>query len=229
MIKLPDFTEQSMYDFETNFHLTMTEERLAKFLAHYEAYKMIKNIPGDIVECGVFKGTSFVRFALIRKLFGGSETARLIAFDVFSDKYPNTSFKEDQAQREHWIKTAGGSSINVKQLKEVLEKKQIKNFELIEGDVLKTIPNFKEKNPGIKIALLNIDIDFVEPTKCVLENFYDSVSPGGIILFDNYAGRGTSGKYLHGDTKGIDDFLNKKKEKIKKFPFAARPCYIIKE
>ena len=86
-----------------------------------------------------------------------------------------------------------------------------------------------KKNPGIKIALLNIDIDFVEPTKCVLENFYDNVSSGGIILFDNYAGRGSSGKYLHGDTKGIDDFLNSKKEQIKKFSFAARPCYIIKK
>ena len=32
---------------------------------------------------------------------------------------------------------------------------------------------------------------------------------GGIILFDNYAGRGSSGKYLHGDTVGIDNFLKK--------------------
>ena len=30
----------------------------------------------------VFKGTSFVRFALLRKLFGGENSSRLIAFDV---------------------------------------------------------------------------------------------------------------------------------------------------
>ena len=49
-----------------------------------------------------------------------------------------------------------------------------------------------------------------------------------MILFDNYAGRGNSGKYLHGDTKGIDDFFKNKKQKIRRFNFSPRPCYIIK-
>ena len=31
MIKLPKFNSQSMYDYETNFHLTMNEERLRNF------------------------------------------------------------------------------------------------------------------------------------------------------------------------------------------------------
>ena len=86
--------------------------------------------------------------------------------------------------------------------------------------------HYLKKNPGLKIALLNIDIDFVEPTLCVLENFYDNVSKGG-ILFDNYAGRGSSGKYLHGDTSGIDKFL-KNKIYNQKISFVARPCYLIK-
>ena len=207
----------------------MTGDRLGKFLAHYEAFKMSKDIPGEIVECGVFKGTSFVRFALMRQLMGGENSTRLIAFDIFSDKYPNTKFKEDKFQRSFWIKTAGGSSISVDQLTKNLKQKKINNFQLVKGDVLKTIPNYKKNNPGLKISLLNVDIDFVEPTISVLENFYDNVSKGGIILFDNYAGRGSSGKYLHGDTKGIDDFLKKKNTEIKRFPFAARPCYLIKK
>ena len=37
MIKLPKLNEQTMFDFETNYHLTMNEERLGKFLAHYES------------------------------------------------------------------------------------------------------------------------------------------------------------------------------------------------
>ena len=68
MIKLPKFNSQSMYDYETNFHLTMNEERLSKFLA-YEAYKIASGVPGEIVECGVFKGTSVVRFAMLEKLW----------------------------------------------------------------------------------------------------------------------------------------------------------------
>ena len=75
---------------------------------------------------------------------------------------------------------------------------------------------------------LNVDIDFVEPTIAVLKNFYPLVSKGGVILLDNYAGRGNSGTYLHGDTKAIDDYMKNKKQKIRRFSFAARPCYIIK-
>lgn len=229
MIKLPKFDNQSMYDYETFSSLTSNEERLGKFLAHYEAMKIARSVPGDIVECGVFKGTSLVRFALIRKLLGGDSSSRIIAFDTFSKTYPNTKYKEDKIQRSYWINTAGSASISTIQLKKVFKYKDIKNYSLIKGNVIKTIPSFRKKNPGLKISLLNIDIDFVEPTLTVLENFYPLVSKGGIILFDNYAGRGSSGKYLHGDTTGIDKFFKDKNEKINKFFFTGRPCYLIKK
>lgn len=229
MIKLPKFDNQSMYDYETNFHLTMNEDRLAKFLTHFEAYKISRNVPGEILECGVFKGTSLARFAMFRKIMGGNHTSRLIAFDVFSNKYPNTNFKEDHEQRKYWIDTAGSSSISVKQLKKIFRKNSINNFKLIEGDVLKTVPKFKKNNPGLKISLLNIDIDFVEATLVCLNHFYENVTKGGIILLDNYAGRGSSGKYLHGDTKAIDDFFKNKKVSIQKFHYSARPSFIIKK
>ncbi len=229
MIKMPDFSTQAMYDAETDFHLMMNEERLAKFVVHWEAMKMASQVPGAIVECGVFKGTSFVRFALMRQLLGGNFSAKLIAFDVFSDEFPDTSYEQDKAQREHWIETAGASSISVGQLTETLERKGIANFEMIAGDAVVTVPDYAAKNQGLKISLLNVDIDFVEPTLTVLEHFYDRVARGGVILLDNYAGEGTSGQSYHGDTYAVDKFFENKQVKINKFPFAARPAYIIKE
>jgi hypothetical protein len=229
MIKMPYFSTQAMYDAETDFHLMMNEERLAKFVVHWEAMKIASQIPGAIVECGVFKATSFVRFALMRQLLGGNFSSKLIAFDVFSDDFPDTSFTQDKAQREHWIETAGASSISVEQLSETLARKGITNVELIAGDVVTTVPEYAKKNLGLKISLLNVDIDFVEPTLTVLEHFYDRVSRGGVILLDNYAGEGTSGQSYHGDTYAVDKFFENKKVKINTFPFAARPAYIIKE
>jgi hypothetical protein len=229
MIQLPDFSVQAMYDAETNFNLMMNEERLSKFVVHWEAMKMVSGIPGTIVECGVFKGTSFVRFALMRQLLGSNFSAKLIAFDVFSDEFPDTAFEQDKAQRAHWIETAGGSSISVEQLSEVLSNKGIANFELIAGDVVTTVPKYAQEHQGMKISLLNVDIDFVEPTMIVLEHFYDRVCRGGIILLDNYAGEGTSGQSYHGDTHGIDEFFKNREVTIRKFPFASRPAYIIKD
>jgi len=229
VINIPNFSTQDMYDFETNFHLSTKNDRVAKFLAHYEAFKIAMTVPGEIVECGVFKGTSFLRFAHFRDILGSSISAKLIAFDVFSDDYPETGFNEDFEQRQHWIDTAGSSSISEEQIIKVLNDKGVRNFKIVAGNVLETIPKFVSENPGVKISLLNIDIDFVEPTACVLEHLYEKVSLGGIVLFDNYAGEGTSGKYLHGDTKGIDEFFKGKSVKLRKFPFCSRPCYLIKE
>lgn len=229
MIKLPDFSEQSRYDYETNFHLTLEISRLAKFVAHYEAIRMVEDLPGAIVECGVFKGTSLARFAMFRELLGNYFTAKIIAFDVFSDDFPDTKYEEDKAQREHWIATAGGSSISVEQMEEIFTRMDIKNYELVAGDICKTVPEYARNHAGMKISLLNIDCDFVEPTICTLEHFYERVVKGGIILLDNYAGEGSTGLSYHGDTRGTDTFFADKDVEIRKFPFGARPCYIIKE
>jgi len=206
----------------------MNEERFSKLLIHYEVFKKIKNIPGSIIECGVFKGTSFSRFAMLRELIGNKKKNKLIAFDVFSDDFPNTNFHNEKIQRKHWIKTAGGSSISTNQIEKIFKKKKIKNYELIKGDVLKTIPKFVKNNPKLKISLLNIDIDFVETTQCVLDNFYDKVVKGGIVLFDNYQGVGTGGTFYKGETKTINKFLKKINKRVIKFPFFNRPSYIIK-
>ena len=218
MIKLPKFSMQTMYDSETDFNLQMSVERMSKFLIHYEAFKLIKNIEGSIVECGIFKGTSFVRFGVLRDAYKKTKS-KLIGFDVFNDIYPNTSFENEQKHRKHWIKTAGPSSISMGQLRKVFKNQKIKNYELVKGDVLKSIPKYLKKNKNLKISLLNIDLAFVEPTKCALELLYDKVVKNGVILFDNYGGEGTNGIFYKGETKVIKDFLKKKKEKLRNLKY----------
>ena len=226
MIKLPKFTTQSMYDSETDFNLQMNKERISKFLIHYEIFKKVSKVKGDIVECGIFKGTSFVRLALFRELF--KKKCNLIGFDIFGDIYPDTSFENEKKHRKHWVKTAGHSSISLEQMKKVFKKKKIKNYKLYKGDVLKTIPNFIKKNKKIKISLLNIDLAFVEPTECALNYLYNNVSKGGAIIFDNYGGTGKDGTFYEGETRVIKNFLKNKRKKIKFFNYFVRPSYIIK-
>ena len=131
MIKLPKFTSQNMYDAETYYNLYMNKERFSKLLIHYEVFKKIKNLKGSIVECGVFKGTSFSRFAMMRELIGKPSRNKMVAFDVFSDDFPNTSFKNEKKQRKHWIATAGGSSISTTQLNKIFKKKKLKIMSLL--------------------------------------------------------------------------------------------------
>ena len=47
-----------MYGMLKHIYLKSDISRIGKLLYHYEIYKKIQNIPGDIIECGVFKGSS---------------------------------------------------------------------------------------------------------------------------------------------------------------------------
>jgi hypothetical protein len=220
MITLPDFTKA--FDYENNFYLSCDNTRLSKLIAHYELYKAIINLPGAIVECGIFKGASLVRFASFRELFGSSFSNKIIGFDIF-DEFPDTNFDEDQKYRDKFIENAGINSIGELQLLEVLKYKGIeKNIELVKGDICKTVPEYVKNNPHLKIALLNLDVDIYEPAVTILEELYPRICNGGVLILDDYA-------TFPGETKAVDDYFREKNVKIRKFPFAMTPSYIVKE
>lgn len=220
MINLPDFDKA--FDYENNFYLSCNINRISKILAHYELYKMTTEIPGAIVECGVFKGASVARFAMFRELFGNPFSKKIIGFDTFG-KFPETDFAEDKGVRQKFIDNAGGESISRQQLSDVLKHKGIeRHIDLVEGDITKTVPEYLESHPELKISLLNLDTDIYEPAVTTLEHLYPRLVRGGVLLMDDY---GT----FPGETKAVDDYFKDKDVEIRKFPFCMTPCYIIKE
>mgnify|MGYP003645340145 CR=1 FL=1 len=231
MYELPDLKNpQVMFDSGVTWHLTVPTERMGRFLVHYEAMKLAQMVPGEIVECGVFKGESLMRFAHFRNILGTQDTAKIIGFDNFNDEYPDTEYEEDQPQREEWVNTAGPSSISISQLQDVLDHHKITNYDLVGGDISTTVPEYVQQNGGLRVSLLNIDCDFVEPTYTALKALWPHLSDGAVVLLDNYGGWGSSGCSYFGDTKGVDDFFNELAVPplIKRFPWASRPCYFIK-
>ena len=132
MIELPDFSKSFVY--ENNFYLSCDSTRMSKILAHYELYKMVQDLPGAIVECGVFKGASLARFAMFRDVFSNNYSKKIIGFDIFGP-FPETKFELDKKQRKNFIQEAGSESIGTEQLMQVFKHKNIdRNIELIKGD-----------------------------------------------------------------------------------------------
>ena len=211
---------KNKFFFENNFYLTSTTDRIGKLLAHYELYKKIVNKPGHIVECGVFKGNSLVRFASFRDLLESSYSRKIIGFDIFGD-FPVTQFEPDRKYRDKFVQEAGLCGISEGELNDVFKHKNIVNFELVKGDILETVPLYVMKNPHLKISLLHIDTDIYEPAIVILQHFYDKVVKGGIIAFDDY---GT----FPGETQAVDDFLATRDLEINKLPLSHIPAYIIK-
>lgn len=220
MIKLPDFSRA--YEYENEFYLSCDKQRIGKLIAHYELFKMSRNVAGEIVECGVFKGASLVRFAMFRKLFESAFEKKIIGFDSFAE-FPQTNFEEDKKLRDHIVKEAGEQSISTDQLMEVLKNKGCENsVELIAGDITVTIPEYIKNNPDIRISLLNLDTDIYEPSVTILENFYPKLEKGGILILDDY-------NVFPGETKAVDDYFKEMDIEIKSFPFSNTPCYLIKK
>lgn len=218
-IKLPDY--EKAFDYENNFYLSCGPRRIGKFVAHYELYKMAANVAGNIVECGVFKGASFLRWANFRELFQNNATQKIIGFDIFG-QFPDATLEEEVKHREMYLDAAGDQSISADQLREVLDRHNLnRNIELVEGDILKSIPDYLKRNPSLRISMLIVDVDMYEPTKTILEQLYPLVVRGGVVVLDDYI-------VWEGATKAIDEYF-KGAVSFKKFPFAPTPTYFVKE
>ncbi len=220
MIKLPDFHRP--FEYENNFYLSCDPSRISKIISHYELFKMTLDVPGVIVECGVFKGASLARFAMFRDLLSNSSAKKIIGFDIFG-KFPPTRYKDDQKFRSRFIKTSGQQGISEKQLRQVLEHKGTdKNVEFIKGNIVQTVPKYVKEHPQLKISFLNMDTDVYEPALTILNHLYPRLSRGGVILIDDYG-------VFPGETKAVDEFFKDKKVRILKLPYSMTPCYILKD
>ena len=57
-----------------------------------ELFSITEKIPGEIIECGVFKGISLIRFGIFRDLFQ-KKSKKIIGFDTFG-KFPPANFQK---------------------------------------------------------------------------------------------------------------------------------------
>lgn len=210
-------TEEKIWESENIFHLKSNVSRYGKFLAHYEIYKKILSVPGDIIECGVFKGVSLSQFASFRYLLETNASRKIVGFDDFG-LFTSQKNVDDKKFILQWNKELG-MGINNEELNNILKEKKFSNFELIKGNVIKTIPKYLKNNKHTKIALLHLDMDVYKPTVAALNFFYKMMSKNGIILIDDYA-------VEVGATKAIDYFFKNKKVEIKKIGFHDHCSYI---
>lgn len=170
----------------------------------------------------MFKGTSLIRFATFRNLLENDFSRRIIGFDAFG-KFPTEGLT--LTSDKVFIKgfeEVGGEGLNVDTMQILIERKGFKNVELREGNVFHTLPKFLGENPALRIALLHLDLDVMEPTEFVLEALYSRLIPGGIIILDDYS-------TVEGETIAVDLFIKKHNLKLNKVPYYNIPTYIVKQ
>lgn len=216
--------DKKEFDSFNSFLLDGSLDRFTKLLARYELFKQIVDIPGDIVECGVFKGMGLLYWARLVQIFNPMSLRRVVGFDTF-DGYPEAlSRAGDRAAGLDFISEAGSKGTRREHLVEVAAKLHLRErIEIVEGDASLTMAAYVRNNPGFRIALLNLDFDVYEPTAAALDAFYELVVPNGMIVFDEYATR------PWGESDAADAFFKDKRVEYKSFPWALSPTAFVRK
>ena len=215
------FDEHKDFMYENGFYLTSGPYRLGNLLAHYELYKKIVGLPGAVVELGVFKGGTMIQWATFRELLENEKSRKIIGFDSFGEFPCVETLHSDKKFIEAWNEKFKEEFVSKDELEAAFRHKNIANVELVEGNILETLPSYVEEHRELKISLLHIDTDVYEPCKLGLELLFDRVVGGGVIVFDDYA-------VLEGETKAVDEFF-KGKILLSKFPFShIKPTFMVK-
>ena len=172
---------------------------------------IIKNkIKGDFVECGVWKGGSCMLMA--KTLVNEGEKERKIwmydTFDGMTEPTDDDCEIETNVSGSDLLKNTPKNTdkFNMwayaplemvkKNMKKTMFPEECIHF--IEGKVENTLSKVKPQN----IALLRLDTDWYESTKCELEQLYPLLSIGGVLIVDDYG-------HFSGAKKAVDEYFSK--------------------
>lgn len=183
---------------------TLTPPERIMALCDAVRYIVRNGIEGTIVECGVWRGGSMMAAASTLVELGASDR-ELYLFDTF------TEFPKPEARDRHaWADGTPDelyetitthpvfAHIPIEQVRALVESTghPSERIHIIQGLVEDTIP---ERAPE-RIALCLLDTDWYRSTKHELEHLYERISPGGVLIIDDY------GEY-EGARDATDEFL----------------------
>ena len=186
-------------DIEPEFwalHERCAEYTMTPVEAMYATYRATQHVvasgvPGDIVECGVWRGGHAMLAGLVLRELGDPHR-RVFLYDTFEGMVEpgdrDVSFRGERAGAI-WQQRRRGSTSDwcYSSLEEVQANVRSTGldpgrFEFVKGRVEETIP----ATVPDRIALLRLDTDWYESTYHELRHLYPRLSVGGVLILDDY-------------------------------------------
>ena len=185
MSKETDPFEKNMWEVYHKFYFHCDKHRFQKMFARYDLFRKVMDLPGDIVDAGVYKGTSTILWAHLLENYQPNSRSKVIAFDTFEEAFSHARADESSAVELHQTSYQADALDN---LVAALDRLDLSHrVELIKGDIVAEFPNYLAENPGFRINLLHCDLDVYLPTAKLLTAAWPRIVNGGIAIFDEYA------------------------------------------
>jgi hypothetical protein len=185
---------------------TMTSPERLEAVRSAVRYVVAAGIPGDIVECGVWRGGSSMMAALALDELG--ERRQMWLYDTFDgmseptdrDRKWSGELAEDELQSSE--RKAGAWSTwafaTLDDVRANMLRTRVNEADLrfVAGKVEDTIP----AEVPASIAVLRIDTDWYESTRHELEHLYPLLQPGGVLIIDDYG-------HWQGARQAVDEYF----------------------
>jgi hypothetical protein len=190
---------------------------VATALSRIELFKMVMDIPGAIIECGVYRGNSLMLYMHLSAILEPYAINRsIIGFDTFAGF---TSIDQQQDPKD--VNAKMFSDTDPTLIQDMIDANdlvrpvnRIPRCELVKGDIALTAPEFVTTRPDLVVAMLILDTDLYESTKVALQTFLPLMPKGGLVVFDEVA-------YVNfaGETTALKETLDLNKVELKRLPF----------
>jgi O-methyltransferase len=208
----PDFDAATIDLIERVGPYTMLSHERLVAIRDAVRYVVENDIPGAIVECGVWRGGSMMTAALTL-LEHGETTRDLYLFDTFTGMVePGAAdvSHSGAAAVDRWQAMRNGeqSTWSVASLDGVRDAMQGTGYDathihLVAGRVEDTLP---EAAPE-QVSVLRLDTNWYASTRHELIHLYPRLSAGGVLLLDDYG-------HWQGARQAIDEYLSEQHEQI---------------
>ena len=156
------------------------------------------NISGDVVECGIAAASNFAFLMLgtiassntIDRSFWGFDSFEGIQLagkkDTLQPGIGKITHNVDVTEDELLV-SSGVTSVSKQNVIDNLSRWNLYNdkVKLVEGWIQKTLTDDIVKQIN-NISILRLDMDIYAPTKYALEKLYPLVSPGGVVIIDDW-------------------------------------------
>ena len=141
-----------------------------------------KNIPGDFIETGVWRGGACIFMSAVLRAYGVTDR-NVYVCDSFQGLPPpkDHEYPVDRGDTHH---TAPFLAVNLEQVQQNFEGYDLltDQVKFVKGWFSDTLPTLAVE----KLAILRLDGDMYESTIVALENLYPKLSVGGYVIVDDY-------------------------------------------
>ena len=184
---------------------TMTTPPRIYALARAVEHVAAREIPGALVECGVWRGGSMMAVALTLLRLGITDR-ELYLFDTFSGMTaPSDQDVKRSGERAADALADEGPDSDIWAIAPIDEVRKAvlsvgypeERIHFVEGTVEETLP----ANAPEEIALLRLDTDWYSSTKHELVHLYPRLTRGGVLILDDYG-------YWQGARRAVDEYIS---------------------